>query len=360
MSLPQRCSSPDKHQIKARAAGHWDMILSRLMPQLAPAIEAGHKKKVACPFHAGETESNFRILRDFPETGGVVCNTCGVKPDGFATLAWSGMTFNEAVCAVADILDGTYQGWTQEQLARQQATLEAQRVQAEKKKIADDKRYRRRLNQVWKESVPMDHASALPGRLYLLKRGLGKLEDYPSELRFHKGLAYTDSNGRYMGQWPAIVARIRSADGKPASLLRIYVGPEGEKTSLPERKKMMSMPSDTSITGGAIRLMRPGKTLGIAEGVETALAAYLLTGIPCWSAFSAQLLEGFIPPAGVENVIVFADKDRNGRGEQAAKVLVEKLWKSGIRAGIKLPPGEIPANDKGIDWLDHILNTTNQ
>lgn len=345
-------NGPQKDDVKRRAAGRWDTILRRIMPQLAEAIDAPGKKKVGCPVHSGKTERNFRTLDDFVDSGGVACNTCGVKPDGLETLVWMGMSFPEAVLAVAQELDGTYAGMSPEQLAKQQAEIEARRVLAAKKQAADDKVYRRRLNEVWTQSVPLDHPEALPARLYLQKRGLGGLKTYPSELRFHHRLAYVNEDEKFLGHWPAIVARFRSADGHPASLQRLYVGQNGEKLSLPDRKKLMSAPSTTVLTGGAIHLSAASTILGVAEGVETALAAHLLYGINVWATYSAQLMESFVPPPGVEKVLVFADKDRSERGEQAARKLVSRLWESGMMAGIRLPDGEIPSGAKGIDFLD--------
>ena len=352
----KRKTSPDKLDVKRRAAGRWDSILRKIMPKLAEAIETGHKKKVACPFHTGDTESNLRVLPDFLETGGVVCNTCGTKPDGYATLMWSsGMSFDEAVRAVSDELDGVFGGLSPEIIAKQQALIEDNRRKAACQQTIDDKHYRRRLNEVWTQSVTLDHPSAEPGRLYLKKRGLYGLKAYPSELRFHPSLKYKHENGKDLGNWPALVARLSTLQGTPGSLLRMYVAPNGDKPPLPNRKKMMSAPSTTSLTGGAIRLSAASTVLGIAEGVETALAANLLFGINCWSSFSAQLMEGFEPPCNVEKILVFADKDRNGRGQQAARVLVERLWRNGITAGIRMPEGEIPPGAKGIDWLDVLV-----
>lgn len=343
---------PDKSDVKRRAAGRWDSILRKLVPQLAEAIDAPNKKKVGCPFHQGKTERNLRVLGDFAESGGIACNTCGVKPDGFETLIWSGMTFAEAVKAVADELDGVYAGLTPEQLARQQAEIEARRVLAAKKQAAEDKVYRRRLNEVWSESIPLDHPDALPGRMYLQNRGLSGLKVFPSELRFHRRLAYYDENDKYLGHWSAIVARFRTAGGMPGAIHRLYVGPNGEKPDLPDRKKMMAVPSTTILTGGAIHLSASSQILGVAEGIETALAAHLLYGINVWATFSAQLMESFVPPPSVEKVLVFADKDRNERGEQAARILVKRLWESGIMAGFRLPDGDIPPGAKSLDFLD--------
>ena len=47
--------------------------------------------------------------------------------------------------------------------------------------------------------------------------------------------------------------------------------------------------------------------LGIAEGIETALAASYRFGVPVWSA----ILESWEPPTGVKRMIVFGDNDEN-------------------------------------------------
>lgn len=341
----------DKKEVRRLAAGRWDSILRTLVPQLAEAIDSPRKHKVGCPFHPGKTERNLRVLDDFVESGGVACNTCGVKPDGFETLVWSGMTFAEAVKAVAEVIGGVYAGLTPEQIARQEAEIAARRAAAARQQAVDDRKYRRRLNEVWNESVPMEHPDALPGRLYLLNRGI-VLTTYPGELRFHRSLPYVDENDKFLGKYGAILARFRTPEGKPASIQRLYVGPQGEKLDLPDRKKLMSAPSTTVLTGGAIRLSGSSTILGVAEGVETALAAHLLYGINVWATYSAQLMESFVPPPNVEKVLIFADKDRSERGEQAARKLVQRLWESGTIAGIRLPDGDIPAAAKGIDFLD--------
>jgi putative DNA primase/helicase len=57
-------------------------------------------------------------------------------------------------------------------------------------------------------------------------------------------------------------------------------------------------------------------TIGLAEGVETALSAMQLTNIPCWAVLGARRLPTVAVPAAVRRVVIFADNDDPGR-EQA-------------------------------------------
>jgi putative DNA primase/helicase len=100
--------------------------------------------------------------------------------------------------------------------------------------------------------------------------------------------------------------------------------------------------------GAAVRLMHHGATLGIAEGIETALSAAILFKVPCWAALNAALLERWEPPPDVGKVVIFGDNDRNGSwvGEAAAYALAKRLGARGLSVDV-----QIPGTD-GADWND--------
>jgi putative DNA primase/helicase len=102
------------------------------------------------------------------------------------------------------------------------------------------------------------------------------------------------------------------------------------------------------IIGAAIRLHPAGDVLGVAEGIETALAAKQLFGVPVWSCISAVGIESFAPPSGVRKLIVFGDNDAKGTGQAAAWGLAKRLITVGIDVDVKIP------ERIGWDWLDEL------
>src|ERR1044071_2885603 len=91
-------------------------------------------------------------------------------------------------------------------------------------------------------------------------------------------------------------------------------------------------------SGAAVRLAAvPGDKLGIAEGIETALAASIIYNMPVWAALTAGLLQEWIPPASVSTVFIFGDNDASSTGQAAAYTLAQRLKAKGIDSLVELP-----------------------
>ncbi len=60
-------------------------------------------------------------------------------------------------------------------------------------------------------------------------------------------------------------------------------------------------------------------------------------------------------PAIVEEVHIWADKDKSERGQRAAQALAMRVRSQGCNVRIMIPSYAIPEGEKGIDWLD-VLN----
>jgi putative DNA primase/helicase len=185
------------------------------------------------------------------------------------------------------------------------------------------------LNRVWQQSLDPADRRAAPLRAYLSRRGLSDAEVDSRVVRFHPALGYRKQNDRneieLAGRYPAMVALVTDGDRAPVTVHRTYLAPDGRKAPVPAPKKLMGYPGHR-LVGGAIRLFAPGPVLGVSEGIETALAVHRRTGMPVWSAVSANLLE--------------------------------RLLRSGIPVAVHLPPGTIPAGAKGVDWADVWCNRT--
>lgn len=105
------------------------------------------------------------------------------------------------------------------------------------------------------------------------------------------------------------------------------------------------------LAGASIKLFPPtsidGKlALGVAEGIETALACYLASGIPTWSCMNAGGVRAFDWPQCLQTLVVFADNDANGVGQSAARDLAGRAAAAGIEVRVLIP------ETVGTDWLD--------
>jgi putative DNA primase/helicase len=188
------------------------------------------------------------------------------------------------------------------------------------------------LNRIWKRAQPIDRGS--PVGTYLLSRC--RLWGYPMQLR-------QLFNGN-----PEMVALVSDHTGKPITLHRTFLTPEGTKagTGRSARKLMPgSLPDSVAIplSYEADEFLSP-KVLGVAEGIETALSVRQMFGIPCWSLINSVMMQKWNPPDGVEKVIIFGDNDKSFTGQASAYKLANRL-------SVKLSV-EVRIPDQVGDWND--------
>ena len=91
-------------------------------------------------------------------------------------------------------------------------------------------------------------------------------------------------------------------------------------------------------SSGAVRLYEPDEELGIAEGIETALAVHELYRLPVWASLTANGIKSFVPPRGLLRLHVFADNDANYVGQAAAYDLAHRLNRDGLTVEVHVPP----------------------
>lgn len=330
----------DSTPIRWAAKGRWISILGTLCPELEIRL-AKPGRHGACPVHGGQ--DGFRLFRDVDVSGGGICNSCGARPDGFALLMWlRGWDFPTALAAVAQTLDGV------SMTANLPARPHVPGTGVHRPILSDD-RIRKLLRDTWNAGSPWNAPESSLLRAYLRNRGLTPdAVRGPLPLRFHPSLFYREE-GKCLGRYPAMLALMSGADGRPATIHRTFLTLEGQKAPVPSPKKLLPHASDRPLVGGAVRLGWTGSCVGIAEGIETALAVRLATGMTVWAALSCTFLERFQPPYGTEHVVVWSDRDKNGAGQRAAEALKDRLESFGIKVLVLLPP------ESGMDWLD-VLN----
>lgn len=191
-----------------------------------------------------------------------------------------------------------------------------------------------------------DNATGLNGfdpvSKYLVSRGI-KLREPPKSIRWHKSLAFVHKDGTRT-KHHAMVAKYVSPDTEKFTLHYTYLDDCGRKavTECGSRKNAQApIPK-----GGAVRLAYSSETMGIAEGIETALSAQILYGVPVWSALSAGSLTAFEPPKTCKSLIVFGDCDESYTGQSAAYALAHRLRITGLHVDVRMPP------DMGVDFND--------
>ncbi|WP_301101088.1 toprim domain-containing protein [Propionivibrio sp.] len=295
------------------AVGRWPGLLARF--GIERNLLTG--KHVPCP--ACEGRDRFRF-DDKDGRGTFFCSHCGAG-DGFKLLNLvKGWAFKQAATEIEKVV-GTV------------AAIPPRQLQTDVEKIESCRR-------IWGESKVV--VAGDPVSRYLARRtGINVV---PACVRFHPALSYRHDDGSAT-RHPAMIAKVQDADGNGVAIHRTYLTNDGQKASVPTVKKVVG----TLPASSAVRLAPASSTIGIAEGIETALSASVRFSVPVWSCISAGGMEKWAPPTGTERVIVFGDNDLSGTGQAAAWILAKRLIASGLAVEVKIP------NEPGTDWADGVI-----
>ncbi|MFA5323998.1 MAG: primase-helicase zinc-binding domain-containing protein [Smithella sp.] len=287
--------------IKQQAQGRWLGIFEQF------GIDPGNGKHGPCPFCGGKDRYRYT---DKNGGGEYFCNQCGYG-DGFDLIQKvTGIEFKDVLNKVSEMI-----GVVKMDKPKQTNNIDAKKM----------------LNDLWKASKPLTGSD--PVSKYLHSR---KIVLTPENIRYCQKCYEKDTNKEY----PAMIARIQNAEGKPISLHRTYLSDNG-KADVPSPKKTMT-PTEP-IAGGAIRLFMPGglfdaETLGVAEGIESAMSAAQIYSIATWSVISTSIMEKWIPPKEFKKIIIFADNDKSCAGGKAAYTLAAELYRKDYLVEVMMPP----------------------
>lgn len=301
----------DHHDIatvSAMALGRWEFLLPRFgidqrFLHLAP--------DGPCPLCNGKARFKFKDM----QTGSWFCNQCR-GGDGFELVKrFKGWTFPQ----------------TRDAVAAECGMLPANAVAPAAKQTATDKAaYMRKLCVEASNVVAGD-----PVHKYLTNR-CGEVDwSILRDIRYHPTLPHSIEKQNY----PGMLAILRDEHGKGIGLQRVYLTMDGKKAQADPVRMTFG-------ESGVLRLGGHQSVLGVAEGIETAMCASRLFQVPCWAAISANGLESFKVPPGVEELVVFADNDRSFTGQLAAFTLAYAQNKAGIRVRVETPL------TVGEDWCD--------
>ncbi|MFL5267269.1 MAG: toprim domain-containing protein [Stellaceae bacterium] len=186
---------------------------------------------------------------------------------------------------------------------------------------------------IWANAVPVDGTSA---EHYLRSRGLDpeKLYSLTGPRSWPATLRYSERVALNPGQLcRALIIAVHCGHlGSVRSIQRVLLNRDGTavRDSRGRRMKLSLGP----IRGNAAMFDywpdSEGRW-GLAEGPETALAAYSLTGIPTWAAIAAGNMHQVVPPSWARHAVIFSDNDNVGMAA-AAKALQAIQSRPGIES----------------------------
>jgi putative DNA primase/helicase len=340
------------------AAGREAVDIAEVVRRLAGNIEG---LLAALPLPAPTPGGRTRAEARFGRKGSLKVNLKGGRGQWFDFEAGQGGDALDLIgyaqgCGKADALR-----WAREFLG---GSALAPAARAAPAVPAADEAHRRRVKAVRLAGAAVSIAGT-PAASYLAARGIAAATlAGVQDLGFLADLAHSfDATGARRCGGPVMLATVRDGAGVVAAVhctwlaMKAY-GPWVKAAFDPPRKMF------GAVAGGAVRLHPVDDgTLGLAEGIESALSARQLFGVPVWAALSCGNLARATLPDGVERVRLFADGDEPrlaehiggeplGPGTQAGKAMAKAVgaWRRAGRA-VSIEAPEPVAGGKR-DWND--------
>jgi len=297
------------------AIGRWQSILPALKIPLSEA-QLHKGRHGPCPMCGGA--DRFR-LDNKGGSGSFICSRCGAGSGIDLVMRFHRVQFLEAKRMIEEHLPGAA-------------------VVIPKARGSVDVG---RLERTWLQAQHLD-GSDIASR-YLCKRGLN-LAERPAQVRMLHSARCKLEDDSFISL-PAVVSRIVGSRG--FTLHYTFLDPDSaDKAKVNPNKRLAPGKFPES---GAVRLAPAAEIMGIAEGVETALSASQLFGMPVWAATSAPALVKWDPPSDAREITIFGDNDESFAGQHAAFALAQKLTAAGYGVEVRIPP------KVGTDWNDVLV-----
>jgi putative DNA primase/helicase len=269
-----------------QATGRWHSIFNQV------GVDAKYlvNKHGPCPLCGGRDRFRFDNKK---QQGEWICSNCGAG-DGFGLISKvKNIPIREAFKLVEPLISN----------APIKETFNRPAIDG-----------RSGAEKLWKSTRSVKEGS--PVWSYLTSRLNGF---YPSKVIREGHVTHSSDKGR---PYFIMAAKVSDSDGRGVSVHKTYVMPDGQPAAVEPRKMLTA---GAIPPGSAVRLTEPARHMGIAEGIETAMSAHILFGVPTWSGINATMLKSFQPPKICEFLTIFADNDLNFTGHSAAYDLARRL-----------------------------------
>ena len=185
---------------------------------------------------------------------------------------------------------------------------------------------------IWREAQAL---RASPAKAYLESRGI--IAASPA-LRFHPQTPLgPKGRTRFL---PAMIAAV-SLDEGPIAVHRTFLSGNA-KAGFDKPKRALG-----TLSAAAVRLFAPASgKLGLAEGIESAMSAFALTGIPVWATLGNERFGLVSVPESVTELHLFVDHDAGG--ELAASRALSAYARDGRTIQVRMP------SSRDTDWNDEL------
>ncbi|WP_234178670.1 DUF7146 domain-containing protein [Sphingopyxis sp. NFH-91] len=176
-----------------------------------------------------------------------------------------------------------------------------------------------------------------PAEGYLAQRGILRASD---QLRY---LERTPLGPRGAVQFlPAMLAAVTTDIGIIAIHRTFLDAPNAKLAGFDRPKRALG-----SLGCGAVRLAPPAAgRLGLAEGIESALSATQMFGVPCWATLGNERFGLVAIPESVRELHLFIDNDAGGE-------LANQRALKAYSASCRVIQSRAPAS-AGFDWNDEL------